>query len=478
MTTWESVIGLEIHVRLATKSKIFSGASTAFGGEPNTQASPVDLGLPGVLPVLNQEAVRMAVIFGLAINAKIAKTCRFDRKNYFYPDLPKGYQISQLDEPIVGQGSLTFDVEGSPRTIGITRAHLEEDAGKSLHENYIGLTGIDLNRAGTPLLEIVSDPDLRSPDEAGALFRELHALVRYLRISDGNLSEGSMRCDTNVSVRPFGSSILGERTEIKNVNSFRFVEHAIRYESQRQIDVLEAGGKIVRETRLYDAERNETRSMRLKELSDDYRYFPDPDLLPVRISSAMLHEARESIPELPGAKRQRYINELGLSDYDARVLTDDPDVADYFEACVEDVREPKLCANWIMDQVMASLHHHNLNITKCPVSPQQLGKLTTRISDTTLSSKTAKTVFDILWNEGGDVDTIVETKGLRQISNSSELEEVVSRVLAANPEQLAQFKAGKTKVLGFFVGQIMRATEGKANPQQVTLLLRNALAEA
>lgn len=478
MTGWETIIGLEIHVRLATKSKIFSGASTAFGGEPNTQANPVDLGLPGVLPVLNQEAVHMAVIFGLAINAKIAKTCRFDRKNYFYPDLPKGYQISQLDQPIVGNGSLTIDIEGNPRKIGITRAHLEEDAGKSLHERYTGLTGIDLNRAGTPLLEIVSDPDLRSPDEAGAFFRELHALVRYLRISDGNLSEGSMRCDTNVSVRPVGSSVLGERTETKNVNSFRFVERAIRYEAQRQIDILESGGEIVRETRLYDAERNETRSMRLKELSDDYRYFPDPDLLPVRITSAILHRARESIPELPNAKRQRFINELGLSDYDARVLTDNPDVAGYFEACVEDAPKPKLCANWVMDQIMASLHHHDLNITECPVSPRQLGKLITRINDTTLSSKTAKTVFDIMWNEGGDVDEIIETKGLRQISDSSELEEIVSRVLAANPEQLAQFKAGKTKVLGFFVGQIMKETAGKANPQQVNLLLRNALSEA
>ena len=475
---WESVIGLEVHVQLATKSKIFSGASTAFGAEPNTQASPVDLGLPGVLPVLNREAVRMAVTFGLAMNAKIATTCRFDRKNYFYPDLPKGYQISQLDEPIVGHGTLTIDVDGKTRAIGITRAHLEEDAGKSLHEQYAGLTGVDLNRAGTPLLEVVSDPDLRSPFEAGAFFRELHALVRYLGISDGNLNEGSMRCDANVSVRPLGSHTLGERTEIKNINSFRFVERAIAHEIERQIDILESGGEIVRETRLYDADRDETRTMRSKELSEDYRYFPDPDLLPVRIDAQMLEEARAAIPELPAAKRKRYIDALGLSAHDARVLTDDPEVAAYFEASVDASADAKLCANWVMDHVAASLNRHDLDIARCPVTPSQLGALIGRIDDGTLSSTLAKAVFDILWDQGGTVDAIIETKGLRQMSDSAELAEIVVRIVASSPAQVAQFKAGKDRVLGYFVGQIMKATQGKANPKQVNALLRNALEAA
>ena len=472
---WESVIGLEIHVQLATRSKIFSGADTAFGAPPNTQACAVDLGMPGVLPVLNREAVRMALTFGVAIDAEIAETCRFDRKNYFYPDLPKGYQISQFDQPIVGAGVVEIDVDGVPKRIRIRRAHLEEDAGKSLHEEYPGMTGVDLNRAGTPLLEVVSEPDLHAPAEAAVLFREMHALVRYLGISDGNLNEGSMRCDANVSVRPRGEAQLGERTEIKNLNSFRFVEQAVRHEIGRQIEVLEAGGAVVRETRLYDPERDETRPMRSKELSDDYRYFPDPDLLPVRITPEMVAEARAHVPELPRAKRRRYGPEFGLSNGDARFLTADPDVAAYFEATVATGCGAKHAANWIMDRVRAALNRSGLEMAQCRVPPEQLGRLIARIEEGVISGKIAGTVFDLLWSEGGEVDAIIDARGLRQISDVDELARIVAQVVAEHPEQVEQFRAGKSRVLGFFVGRVMRETAGKADPKQVNALLREAL---
>ncbi len=474
--SWESVIGLEVHVQLATKSKIFSGASTAFGAEPNSQACAVDLGLPGVLPVVNGEAVRMAVKFGLAIGAEIAPYSVFDRKNYFYPDLPKGYQISQFAHPIVGRGELAVAMpDGSERIVGITRAHLEEDAGKSVHDAYAGMTGIDLNRAGTPLLEVVSEPDIRSPEEAAAYFRQMHTLVRYLGICDGNLAEGSMRCDANVSVRRVGDPEFGVRTEIKNINSFRFVERAIAYEIERQIDVLESGGRVVRETRLYDHERDETRSMRTKEESDDYRYFPDPDLLPVHVDAALLDAVRADLPELPAARRHRYVDQLGLSAYDAGWLTQEPETAAYFEAVAEASGDPKLSANWVMGELSAALNREERTIADSPVTPEQLAGLISRLKDDTLSSKTAKTLFEGLWAGEGEVDEIIEAQGLKQVSDTGELRAIVEQVVADNPDQVEQFRAGKDKVLGFFVGQVMKATRGKANPKQVNELLRAAL---
>jgi len=474
---WESVIGLEVHVQLATRSKIFSGAPIAFGAAPNTQACPVDLGLPGVLPVLNVEAVRMAVKFGLAIGAQINERSVFDRKNYFYPDLPKGYQISQFAQPVVGAGQLAITLEdGAERVIGVTRAHLEEDAGKSIHDAFPGLTGIDLNRAGTALLEVVSEPDLRTPAEAAAYFRRMHSLVRYLRICDGNLAEGSMRCDANVSVRPRGESALGERTEIKNLNSFRFLERAIEFEIERQIELLESGGAVRRETRLFDPDRNETRAMRSKELSDDYRYFPDPDLLPVVITPAFIADVAADLPELPEARRARYRDTLGLTTYDAAWLTDDPEVADYFEAVAAASGDAKLSANWVMGDVSAALNRAELPIGRSPVAPAQLAVLIARLKDDTISSKIAKTVFEALWAGEGDVDTIIEARGLRQVSDTGALETLVRQVVADNPEQVAQFRAGKDKVFGFFVGQLMKATQGKANPKQLNDLLRAALA--
>ena len=473
---WEAVIGLEVHVQLATRSKIFSGASTAFGAEPNTQACPVDLGLPGVLPVLNEAVVRMAVKFGLAIGAEIHPYSIFDRKNYFYPDLPKGYQISQFAHPIVGPGRITIQVEGeAPRSIGITRAHLEEDAGKSLHEAFPGLTGIDLNRAGTPLLEVVSEPDLRSAAEAGAYFRKLHSLVRHLKICDGNLSQGSMRCDANVSVRPRGEETLGERTEIKNVNSFRFLELAIGHEIDRQIGILESGGRIERETRLYDADRNETRSMRSKEESMDYRYFPDPDLLPVHLDAAFIESVRAELPELPEEKRARYAESFGLSDYDAGILAQDPDLADYFEAVAATAGDAKLAANWVMGELSAALNRRDLQPAECPMPAETLGRLIGRIRDGTISGKIAKTLFERLWEDGGDVDAIIEAEGLTQVTDSDEIARIIDAIVADNPEQVAQYRAGKEKVLGFFVGQVMKATGGKANPRLVNELLRESL---
>ena len=476
MTEWEAVIGLEVHVQLATRSKIFSRAATTFGEYPNSNANAVDIALPGVLPVLNEEAVRMAIKFGLAIDAEIASSCRFDRKNYFYPDLPKGYQISQLDQPIVGRGTLPiFFGDGSIREIGITRAHLEEDAGKSIHTAYDGLTGIDLNRAGTPLLEIVSEPELRSAAEAAAYFRELHGLVTTLEICDGNLNEGSMRCDANISIRPKGAVILGERTEIKNVNSFRFVERALMYEIDRQISVLESGGKVVLETRLYDSERDETRSMRSKESSDDYRYFPDPDLLPVEIPDELIESVRVTMPELPTAKRNRYIHELGLTDYEAGRLIEDPLGARYFDAVAELSVDAKLSANWILGNVAAALNRDEISFVNVPIAPDQLGTLLKRIQDETITGKIAKSIFELLWTKGGSVDGIIESQGLQQLDNTRELEGVVSQIISDFPDQVGQFRAGKEKILGFFVGQVMKATNGKANPKQVNEILRREL---
>ncbi len=477
MSDWEPVIGLEVHVQLNTVSKIFSGASTAFGAPPNTQACPVDLGLPGVLPVLNRAAVEKAVRFGLAIGAQIGQHSVFDRKNYFYPDLPKGYQISQFKQPIVGRGQLTITLpDGTDKTINVTRAHLEEDAGKSVHDAIPGHSGIDLNRAGTPLLEVVSEPELASAAEAAAYFRQLHALVRYLKICDGNLAEGSMRCDANVSVRPRGSSTLGTRAEIKNINSFRFVEQAIDYEIERQIEVLEAGGSIVQETRLFDADAGETRSMRSKEGSDDYRYFPDPDLMPLVITDADLESIRAELPELPEARRARYENALGLTPYDARQIVADPAVADYFEAAIAAGGDAKLIANWMLGDLSAALNRDELVIESAPLPPAQLSLLVQRIEDDTISGKIAKTVFEKLWSgEGETVDAVIDTEGLRQVSDSGELEAIVDRIIADNPKQVAQYQDGKTKLLGFFVGQVMKETQGKANPGTVNAIIKGKL---
>ncbi len=476
---WEVVIGLEIHTQLATKSKIFSGASTAFGAEPNAQACAVDLGLPGVLPVVNAEAVRMAAMFGLAIGADVAEESMFDRKNYFYPDLPKGYQISQLAKPIVSGGSITISLdEGETKTINVTRAHLEEDAGKSLHEDFHGMTGIDLNRAGTPLIEIVSEPEMRSAAEAVAYARKIHAIVQYLGICDGNMQEGSFRIDANVSIRPRGQKEFGTRTEIKNVNSFRFLERAIQFEIQRQIEVIEDGGKVIQQTRLYDPDRDETRMMRTKEEADDYRYFPDPDLLPVQVSAESLEKIRASLPELPDAKSERYQTEFGLSAYDASVLTGSRDTAAYFDALVALVpADPKLCANWVMGGLAAQLNRAELDITESPVVPEQMAGLMQRIIDNTLSNKLAKEVFEAMFAGEGDADAIIEARGLKQITDSSAIEAMVDEIIAANPGQVEAYRGGKDKLFGFFVGQVMKAAKGKANPQQVNEILKAKLDE-
>jgi aspartyl-tRNA(Asn)/glutamyl-tRNA(Gln) amidotransferase subunit B len=474
---WETVIGLEIHTQLQTRSKIFSGAATAFGAEPNRQACLVDLGMPGVLPVLNAAAVHLAVRFGCAIGAEVAHRSVFARKNYFYPDLPKGYQISQYELPIVGRGQVEILLaDGSAKTIGVTRAHLEEDAGKSLHEDYHGLSGIDLNRAGTPLLEIVSEPDLRSPQEAVAYARKIHQIVRYIGISDGNMQEGSFRMDANVSVRPQGQAAFGTRAELKNLNSFRFLEKAIQFEVERQIDLLEAGGQVVQETRLYDPQRDETRSMRSKEEANDYRYFPDPDLLPVELDATYLAAIQADLPELPDARRHRFAGQYGLSGYDADLLTASRDLADYFEQTAAACGDPKLAANWVMGDLSAALNRTGDEIIASPVSAAQLGGLLTRIRDNTLSGKLAKSVFEAMWNGEGDADQIIEARGLRQITDHSAIEAAVDAVIAANPAQVADLQAGKDKLMGFFVGQVMKATKGKANPQQVNELLRRKLA--
>ena len=501
--TWEIVIGLEIHTQLSTQSKIFSGASTAFGAEPNSQACAVDIALPGVLPVLNKGAVERVIKFGLAVGAPIAPRSVFARKNYFYPDLPKGYQISQFDQPVVGQGALTIQVEplsGSAKpyekVVRITRAHLEEDAGKSLHEDFHGLTGIDLNRAGTPLLEIVSEPDMRSAAEAVAYAKAMHSLVRWIDICDGNMQEGSFRCDANVSVRRPGEP-LGTRREIKNLNSFKFLQQAIEYEAQWQIDTLESGGKIQQATVLFDADKVETRAMRSKEDAHDYRYFPDPDLLPLAISEEWITEIKASLPELPAAKRARYVADWGLSEYDANALTTTREMADFFEATlitpppapvsvvdggieggvhglVE--MEAKLCANWLMGDVSAALNRDDLDIAQCPITPQQLSGMLQRIADGTISNAGAKDVFKILWSEGGNADAIIEAKGLKQVSDIGVLEKIIDEVIAANLVQLAEYRAGKEKVFGFFVGLAMKASKGKANPAQLNDILKRKLA--
>jgi len=473
---WEVVIGLEIHTQLATKSKIFSAAATAYGAAPNTQACLVDLGFPGVLPVLNAEAVNMALKFGLAIDAQIGHRSVFARKNYFYPDLPKGYQISQYELPIVGKGVLNIVLDdGSSKTIGITRAHLEEDAGKSLHEDFHGMTGIDLNRAGTPLLEIVSEPDMRSIKEAVAYARKMHQLVVYLGICDGNMQEGSFRVDANLSIRRPGQETFGTRTELKNINSFRFLERAMKYELERQIDVLESGGEIVQETRLYDSDRDETRSMRSKEEANDYRYFPDPDLLPVEIDAALLERIRAGMPELPDQKLIRFQQNYGLSDQDALQLTASRPLADYFEAVVATGAEPKTAANWVTGELGGALNKAGLELARSPVGPQQLGGLLARIADNTISGKLAKQVFEAMWQGEGDADSVIEAKGLKQITDTAEIEGIIDGIIAANSKQVEQFRAGKEKLLGFFVGQVMKATQGKANPEQVNQLLRDKL---
>jgi aspartyl-tRNA(Asn)/glutamyl-tRNA(Gln) amidotransferase subunit B len=473
---WETVIGLEIHAQLATKSKIFSGAATAYGAEPNTQACAVDLGLPGVLPVLNQEAVRMAVKFGLAIGANVAPRSVFARKNYFYPDLPKGYQISQYDLPVVSTGQTSITVNGEEKIIGITRAHLEEDAGKSLHEDFHGFTGIDLNRAGTPLLEIVSEPDMRSAQEAVAYMKKLHALVRYLEICDGNMQEGSFRCDANVSIRPKGQEMFGTRAEIKNLNSFRFVEKAINYEVERQIEILESGSTVIQETRLYDSVKDETRSMRSKEEANDYRYFPDPDLLPLEITSDFIQAVRASLPELPDEKRNRFKSQYGLNVYDAGVLTAARELADFFEAVVKATGvDAKLCANWVMGDLAAALNKAGLEIEQSPVQPDRLAGLIQRIADDTISGKIAKQVFEALWDSTDSADTIIEQQGLKQITDTGAIEAIIDGIIAANPDQVAGYKSGKEKLFGFFVGQAMKATGGKANPAQLNELLKQKL---
>ena len=474
---WEPVIGLETHAHLATKTKIFSGAATAYGAEPNTQACAVDLGLPGVLPVLNAGVVRMAVKFGLATHSTVAQRSIFARKNYFYPDLPKGYQISQFELPIVYDGYLDIDLEeGSTKRIGITRAHLEEDAGKSLHEDFHGMTGIDLNRAGTPLLEIVSEPDMRSAKEAVAYMKKLHTLVRYLDICDGNMQEGSFRCDANVSIRRKGEHRFGTRTEIKNINSFRFVEKAINYEIERQMDVLESGGAVVQETRLYDANRDETRSMRTKEEANDYRYFPDPDLLPLELDQALIDEVADDLPELPDAKRQRFMEQYGLSAYDAGVLTATREMADFYEAVAACCGgKGKLAANWVMGEYSGALNKAGFDVTDSPISAAQLGGLLQRIDDSTISGKIAKQVFEAMWDGEGDADEVIEKKGLKQITDPAAIEAVIREVLEQNPTQLEQYRNGQEKLFGFFVGQVMKASRGKANPAEVNQLLRRIL---
>ncbi|WP_405223514.1 Asp-tRNA(Asn)/Glu-tRNA(Gln) amidotransferase subunit GatB [Lentisalinibacter sediminis] len=475
--SWETVIGLEIHAQLATESKIFSGAPTRYGAEANTQACLVDLGYPGVLPVLNRGAVAMAVKFGLAVGATIAPRSVFARKNYFYPDLPKGYQISQYELPIVTGGSLEIVTEdGEVRRIGLTRAHLEEDAGKSVHEGFERLTGIDLNRAGTPLLEIVSEPELRSAKEAAAYMKAMHTLVRYLDICDGNMQEGSFRCDANVSVRRSGDEKLGTRTELKNLNSFRFLERAINFEVERQIEVLEDGGAVVQETRLYDAERDETRPMRTKEEANDYRYFPDPDLLPVEIDEALIETVRETLPELPDAKRRRLGEQYGVKADDAVVLAGSPALADYFEAvAAAGGSDGQAVANWVLGELSAALNRDGLDIMASRIVPAGLAQLLDRIADGTLSGKLAKQVFEAMWAGEGDADAVIGAKGLKQITDSGEIQRIVQEVLAANPEQVEQYRGGKTKVIGFFVGQVMKATKGKANPGEVNRLLKAAL---
>ena len=480
---WEVVIGLETHVQLRTNSKIFSSSATRYGAAPNTQANEVDMALPGSLPVLNRQAVAHAIRFGLAIGAHIAPRSIFARKNYFYPDLPKNYQISQYEIPVVSGGVIHCVVGSEPRTFALTRAHLEEDAGKSLHENFVSAdgkpcSGIDLNRAGTPLLEIVSEPDMRSAQEAVAYAKALHALVTWLGICDGNMQEGSFRIDANVSVRPLGQKEFGTRTETKNVNSFRFLERAIEFEVQRQIELIEDGGKVVQETRLYDADRDETRSMRSKEDAHDYRYFPDPDLPPLVISSAWIDEVRASMPELPDQMRERFINDLGLAAADAAQICQDPEAARYFEALAKELPagQGKLAANWVMGEVSAALNRDDISLTASPISPVQLAKLLTRIIDGTISNKIARDVFGQMWSsQDKDADQIIESKGLKQISDTGAIAAMVDEVIASHATIVAEYHAGKQKAFNSLVGQVMKLAKGKANPAQVNELLKEKL---
>lgn len=473
---WEAVIGLEVHVSLSTKSKLFSGTASIFGAEPNTEANIFDLAMPGTLPVLNEEALRMAVKFGLAIDAEIGKRSVFDRKNYFYPDLPKGYQVTQLDFPTVGKGSLTINLEdGSERVIGVTRAHIEENAGKSLHEDFHGMSGIDLNRSGEPLLEIVSEPEIRNAAEAVAYLKKLHAIVRYLDISDAIMAQGSMRCDVNVSIRPKGETELGTRTELKNINSFRFVEKAINSEIQRQQDLLEDGGEVVQETRRYDADRDTSSPMRSKEFANDYRYFPEPDLLPVEIDDAYIEAVRATLPELPDARKARFVSEYSLSDYDAGVLTASREMAEYFEAVANESGDAKLAANWVTGDLQAQLNKNNWELAQSPIQSDRLAVLIKRIIDNTISGKIAKTVFEAMLDDSAGVDEIIEAKGLKQVTDSGAIELLVDEVIANNPEQVQQFRDGKEQVLGFLVGQAMKLSQGKANPGQVNQLLREKM---
>ena len=479
--TWEIIMGLEVHLQLATKSKIFSGSATQFGAEPNCQADPVDLGMPGMLPVLNEEAVRHAVKFGLGIGAKIGRRSVFDRKNYFYPDLPKGYQVSQFFAPIVCEGVFEVPmIDGSLLPIRITRAHLEEDAGKSVHDIFPRETGIDLNRAGTPLLEIVTEPDFRTAEQAVSYLKALHSLVTYLGISDGNMAEGSMRCDINISLRERGTNELGTRTEIKNVNSFRFVERAIHIECERQADILDSGGRIIQETRLFDAEQNVTRSMRSKEVANDYRYFPEPDLLPIEIDTAYIEAVRATLPELPGVKRDRFVSDYGLSEYDATLLIPNHAMASFFEAVVNHCHAAKPAANWILGDLSGALNRADIAIEQSPISARQLAGLISRIEDGTLSSKLAKQVFDAMWEGLGDADEVIDSRGLKQVSDPGTLETMVAEVIAANPDQVAQYLAAdevkRKKLSGFFVGQIMKASQGQANPKLLNQLLLEKLA--
>jgi aspartyl-tRNA(Asn)/glutamyl-tRNA(Gln) amidotransferase subunit B len=475
---WEIVIGLEVHAQLSTQSKIFSGAATAFGAAPNVQACAVDVALPGVLPVANQGAVERAIRFGLAVGGHIARRSIFARKNYFYPDLPKGYQISQYELPIVSGGAVAIATKDGEKILRLTRAHLEEDAGKSLHEDFHGMSGIDLNRAGTPLLEIVSEPDMRSAEEAVAYARTMHALVRWIGICDGNMQEGSFRCDANVSVRKVGEVKFGTRREIKNLNSFRFLEKAIEVEAREQIRVLEDGGRIEQATVLYDATSNQTRPMRSKEDAHDYRYFPDPDLLPLQVSVEWIEQVRAALPELPRARRDRFVREHGLSAYDAGLLTSTRDTADYYESLVAGVGgEAKLCANWVIGDLSAQLNHEGLEIGEAKISSEWLAGLLKRVADATISGRIAKEVFEEMWTSGATADAIIDERGLKQISDTGALEKIVGDIIAKNPAQAAEFKAGKEKMLGFFVGQAMKASQGKANPAQLNEIVRRKLSE-
>ena len=482
--SWDTVIGLEVHVQLATKTKIFSGASTAFGAEPNTQACAIDLAMPGTLPVLNQQAVHYAVMFGLAIDAEIGKESAFERKNYFYPDLPKGYQTTQLEKPIVGRGNVEIQLaDGSTKTVRIHHAHLEEDAGKSLHDGDFrhGVSGIDLNRAGTPLIEIVSEPDMSNAEEAVAFARKLHSIVTSIGICDGEMSQGSMRFDVNVSVKPKGSNTLGTRTETKNLNSFKFMEEAIAKEVERQIDLIEDGGTVVQETRLYNGDTKVARSMRSKEEANDYRYFPCPDLLPVIVSDETIEQLRRNLPELPDARRRRFVEQYGLSDYDAGVLSADAAMAAYFETATAQSDNAKLTANWTMGELSARLNNEDLSVANSPVNAEQLGGLIIRIADNSISGKMAKQVFDGIWAGEGDADQIIEQRGLKQVSDSGALEQLVADVLAANQAMVDDYinsdETKRKKKLGGFMGQIMKASKGQANPQQVNQILAAKLNE-